>query len=127
MAALYALSSIPGAPPVASEDAAARLLGWVPPGLQNLMHVPVYALLGALWYRAFPGTGRGPRFVLAFAAATLYGLYDEWHQLAVPGRYASATDCVLNALGALLGAIACDRLLARLGGHSAEGEERARG
>ena len=81
------------------------LLAWVPPSLQNTLHVPVYALLAMLIGRALrlwtlPVTIAG---ILALAAATTFGILDEWHQLSVPGRFATATDVLLNTAGAAIG------------------------
>ncbi len=40
---------------------------------------------------------------IAFLLAATYGLFDEWHRLAVRSRFATATDVLLNAAGAALG------------------------
>ncbi len=81
------------------------LLAWVPPSLQNALHVPVYALLAMLIGRALRlwPLSVTAAVVLAFTTATVFGIFDEWHQLSVPGRYATATDVLLNAVGAALG------------------------
>jgi VanZ family protein len=39
----------------------------------------------------------------ACAIASAYGVFDEWHQSFVPGRYASLTDVTLDVAGAVLG------------------------
>ena len=104
MAAFYWLSSIPGT--ASPEDPATYVLYyWVPPTLQNVLHVPAYALLAASWrwaLRAWVPAETG-RAMGACALAASYGALDEWHQSFVPGRYASLTDIVLNAAGAVLG------------------------
>ena len=80
-------------------------LAWIPPSLQNTLHVPVYALLAMLICRALrlwtlPVTvACGTAFMLAATC----GFFAEWHQLSVHGRYATATDVLLNAAGAALG------------------------
>jgi VanZ family protein len=106
MALIYYLSSIPGEPIAAEEDVLTTVLVWMPPSLQNLLHVPVFALLSVLWCRTLRGWPLGPAVAIAGAIliAAGYGLFDEWHQLSVPGRYGSATDCVSNAIGAAAGA-----------------------
>ena len=43
------------------------------------------------------------RAIGACAIASAYGVFDEWHQSLVPGRYASLTDIILDSVGALLG------------------------
>ncbi|MBT8143815.1 MAG: VanZ family protein [Gammaproteobacteria bacterium] len=95
MLVIFAVSSIPG-----DDESTSTLLGFIPPAVQNFLHVPIYALLTVLWWRA-----------LQIAAATLvailvslgWGVIDELHQLYIPGRYASLTDITLNSIGVLLG------------------------
>ena len=104
MAALYWLSSVPGTPLPAEQDVYA-LFQWVPPALQNALHVPVYAALAWTWRRAL---GAWPRVssmagLIACAIASVYGVFDEWHQSFVPGRYASLTDVAFNIAGAIVG------------------------
>lgn len=104
MALIYLLSSIPGIPNQ-SDDGLLSLFLWVPPSAQNILHVPLFAFLAMLWYRALRAwpISSALAIVLAFSITTGYGFLDEWRQLTVPGRYASATDCMLNILGAVLG------------------------
>jgi len=90
MAALFLLSSIPD-----DSDIGRRIL-FPPPAIQNLLHVPVYAGLTWIWWRAFARTA----VLWAAAIATSYGVLDEIHQMYVPGRFASVTDALLNAAGA---------------------------
>jgi VanZ family protein len=62
-------------------------------------HFLVYGLLGTLVCR----TGRGWRAgLLALAAASLYGVSDEWHQSFVPGRSCDVWDWVADTSGAAL-------------------------
>lgn len=99
MAALFALSSIPDDEP----NLAHRIL-ILPPQWHNAVHVPAYALLAWLWWRALRIAGwRAPRAILAgVVVATIYGALDELHQYFVPGRFLSVTDGMLNLLGATL-------------------------
>ena len=95
MAALFLLSSIPG-----DQELGRRLL-FPPPAVQKLLHVPVYAGLTWLWWRARKGrTDSRTAVLVAAAIAVGYGVLDEIHQMYVPGRYASVTDALLNAAGA---------------------------
>ena len=104
MALIFLTSSIPATrQPI--DLSLTGLLAWVPPSLQNTLHVPAYALLAMLigralrlWTLSVAAAG-----ILAFATATAFGVFDEWHQLSVPGRYGTATDVVLNVVGAALG------------------------
>lgn len=88
-----------------------RLFLWVPPEVQNLLHLPAYGLLAAsVVIGLCPWRVSAPwRFVGAVLLAGVFGLVDEWHQSFVPGRYASATDVSLNIIGALIGAFLAQR------------------
>lgn len=104
MAGIYVLSSVPG--DIRPEDAALlQILAFVPPKIQNVLHIPLYGLLAWLWcwsLGAWPA--RGSMVYVAALALTLgYGLFDEWHQSWVPGRYASTWDMIMNGVGAALG------------------------
>jgi len=100
MIVIAAVSSVPGS----SSADAAGLLDWVPPSWQNALHLPVYALLGFLWMDALASFGcrRSVAGITAAVIATSYGIVDEVHQYFVPGRTASITDALVNAVGASL-------------------------
>jgi VanZ family protein len=108
MTMLYWLSSLPGVP-APDDPAAYAVFHWVPPSVQNVLHVPAYAALAWAWRWALVAWLRHTVAIAvsAFAVAALYGLIDEWHQSFVPGRYASLTDVALDAVGAALGIWAC--------------------
>ena len=114
MALIYYLSSIPGAQTVGQTGSG--LLLWVSPNLQNLLHVPLYAGLGWLWLWALEGWSSRSPYLLTFAIASVYGAFDEWHQLLTPGRYFSLTDLMLNVLGVAL-ALSLSKLLVNLRTH----------
>lgn len=103
MAVVFVLSSIPGK----GDGKAARLLAAFDPQLQNLLHLPLFALLQYLWLRGLAAQGvRGAGLFAGSLLITLgYGVFDEFHQYFVPGRYASLTDLLLNLTGALLGVL----------------------
>lgn len=74
----------------------------------KLLHAAAYALLAALFCRAFNNSDRwhrrwGAVFVLSVAATTAYGLSDEWHQSFVAGRSAEAGDVAADLAGSLIG------------------------
>jgi hypothetical protein len=94
--ALFGISSIPGTSPDAG-DGLARLLVWMPPAVQNVLHIPQYALLSWLWSRA------GARTWITVALCGGYAVLEELHQTTVPGRYGSWTDLALDALGIAVG------------------------
>ncbi len=104
MMLLYALSSLPG--DVDSTAAPPSAIAWVPPALQNALHLPAYGLLGWLWFRALNGHGWTPLTALltAFLLSSIFGAFDELHQMRVPGRYASLTDLAANIIGSAAGA-----------------------
>ncbi len=101
---LFALSSIQG---TAEPDMGTipTVFIWVPPKLQNTLHVPVFALLAWLWCWSLRSwTGRfAVRLTLASVLAGLYAVMDEWYQSTVPGRFASLGDLALNLIGIGLG------------------------
>lgn len=104
MGLLYWLSSLPGSL-LPGNNAQFALFHWVPPSVQNTLHVPAYATLAGAWFwalAAWPSVAR-LRLAGAFAIAVAYGLFDEWHQSFVPGRFASLTDVTLDFAGAVLG------------------------
>ena len=104
MILLYALSSLPG--DVDSTVAPPSAIAWVPPALQNALHLPAYGLLAWLWFRALDAYGWKPVAALfaAFLFSSIFGGFDELHQMRVPGRYASLTDLAANVLGSAAGA-----------------------
>jgi hypothetical protein len=94
--ALTAASLLP------SGRSAGLLEGWdkdISPGVQNLLHVPAYAVL--VWLVAEAASPRHLAPVALVCAA--FGGLLEWAQAAVPGRTGSVADMLLNAVGALAG------------------------
>lgn len=110
MVLLSISSAIPGR--ISPDDPLVyRLFLWVPPDLQNLLHLPAYGLLSAtivIGLCPWRVSARW-RFVGAVLLAGVFGLADELHQSFVPGRYASATDVSLNIIGAWIGAFSARR------------------
>lgn len=103
MAAILFMSSIPGVIP---DDAPAlySIFTWIYPSIQNLMHVPVYAGLAVLWCGVLNFRSSGFwRLAGACLITVGFGVFDEWFQSFIPGRYASAGDVMANALGAVIG------------------------
>lgn len=120
MAVLYGLSSIPGKP-LPDDPQLYALFYWISPSLQNTLHIPAYAVLGwacrwalGAWLRV-----SSARVIGACVIATAYGVFDEWHQSFVPGRYASLTDVALDVAGAALGVWAFHWALQRKRGTAA--------
>jgi len=116
---LFALSSVPGTVDPAM-GAIPTVFIWVPPNLQNALHVPVFGMLAWLWCWSLRSwTGRfAIRLTAAAGLAGLYAVTDEWYQSTVPGRFASLGDLALNLIGIALGlslAAALARRRRRLG------------
>ena len=78
------------------------------PNFDKVLHFLGYALLGALFLRAFYTTSINHRlkliFVLSVLFSALYGISDEIHQSFVPYRDASAMDALADFLGSAFGA-----------------------
>jgi len=104
MGAFYGLSSLPGTP-LPGDPVLYALFHWVPPSVQNVLHVPAYAALAWAWCWALGAWLHAPvaRAISALVITAAYGVFDEWHQSFVPGRYASLTDVILDIAGAVLG------------------------
>ncbi len=109
MALLHRVSSIPGK--VELQGAVDLAYFALTPAIQNLLHIPAFAVLAVLWSHALPKTARGAGVVLLMTGG--YGAYDEWFQLGVPGRYGSLTDWALDLFGALVGIALYRYLFAR--------------
>lgn len=87
-----------------------------PPTNDKVVHFVAYAVMGAVFARSlwFDTPWRARWVVLAAAAAaTLYGISDEWHQSFVPGRDASVGDVAADAVGAVVGASVLGVMAAR--------------
>jgi VanZ family protein len=97
MALIFAASSRPDTSAVPSAN------------FDKVVHLAVYALLGALILRALAGGRRSgvtwSAVLLSVIIATLYGITDEWHQSFVPSRTPDAMDVVADLIGAAVGAV----------------------
>lgn len=104
MVGLYAVSSIPGETPV-DPTIIHSVISWFPPTIHNILHIPAYALLAWTLYRCLlPYLSSQTALPLVLFITSAYGALLEWHQIDIPGRYASLTDVVLNFIGAGIGA-----------------------
>jgi VanZ family protein len=106
---IFALSTVPGnkLPPLPQ--------WW---NADKLVHGLVYAVLGALCWRAVRATvvrGRG-HLVQVWAAVTctaVYGITDELHQAFTPFRSPDPLDVIADAVGGLVGALVCVAIVSR--------------
>lgn len=109
------------------EDVARRLWTWLPlaayagavillssqpaddlprpsfPGEDKLVHLAIYAGLGALAARAAARARLGRRGAILLAACLAFALFDEWYQRFTPGRSSDLLDVLADALGASAG------------------------
>ena len=72
---------------------------------RRLAHLSEYAILAALWLRAFVrGRNLSPRAagLLALAISVAWAILDELHQSFVPTRSASLADVLVDTAGALI-------------------------
>jgi VanZ family protein len=82
------------------------------PQSDKLAHLVLYAVMGALAFRAarltYPRAAqrRWIAALIAIAVATLYGISDELHQSFTPFRTPDWHDVVADALGGAVGAAA---------------------
>lgn len=78
------------------------------PGADKIIHLAIYAVLGALCVWSLTGTAFMKRPVivpLAVAMTALYGISDEVHQMYVAGRTAEVYDFISDAIGGTIGSI----------------------
>lgn len=70
----------------------------------KVLHFLLYFGFGVLLFLTLKSTGRtkGEAVALAFFLGVLYGASDEFHQMFVAGRAASAMDLAADAAGVLL-------------------------
>ena len=75
------------------------------PGLVSILgHLGAYFVLAILLARALLTFGRplSETLAVAWVAAVLYGVTDEFHQSFVPNRYPDIVDVATDAVGAAL-------------------------
>jgi len=74
-----------------------------------IFHIIEYAIFALLINRAlkahYPGLIYPRRILLVFLLSFIYAISDEFHQLFVPGRYASGFDLFTDGLGSFLGSL----------------------
>lgn len=76
------------------------------PGIDKLAHLLLYALLavsvliGVVWSNGWRRPAR--MFGMTVLICVAFGVFDEYHQSFIPGRYASWLDLVADLAGAVL-------------------------
>ena len=75
--------------------------------LQKTMHVAVYAGLSFLWMWAMEKVWpRVVRLSVSFILPVSLGVFLEWYQTSIPGRFGTLLDVLLNSGGSALGLLA---------------------
>jgi glycopeptide antibiotics resistance protein len=77
------------------------------PAIQNLLHIPMFAILSFLFLLILQGfqIENWKRNAIVLLSSGFFGLINEIIQIPVPGRYGGLTDILLNFSGAILGII----------------------
>ncbi len=91
---IFFLSSVPHLKTNSSHDYTFR----------KIAHFTEYFIITFLSFRAFKGSFRGEFFSLFFYSASLsllLAIFDEIHQLFVPGRTGAVGDVLIDAVGIL--------------------------
>jgi VanZ family protein len=77
------------------------------PYFDKILHFAAYALLGALFLRAFKTLPIKDNIrlimILSITLSSLYGISDEIHQHYVPHRDADITDALADIIGSIFG------------------------
>ncbi len=84
--------------------------GWdttISPGLQNLLHIPAYAVLVILVVLALRPSFKTGLTGMAWVSlgCCVFGVVLEFAQAVIPGRTGSLTDVLLNAAGVVIGCL----------------------
>ena len=80
------------------------LVANINPTVQNLLHVPVYALLAISVEGVLRDRKKGSwQYTIVIIFCLFFGILNEVIQIPIPGRYAGLGDILLNVAGAFLG------------------------
>ena len=94
-AIIFVESSIPG-----------KAFPKTPVGTDKLVHITIFFILAGLTHRAFihlpSKIVSTMSLYLALVVTIVYGFFDEFHQMYVPGRTADMFDMAADALGGFL-------------------------
>jgi glycopeptide antibiotics resistance protein len=79
----------------------------IDPGLQNFLHIPIFALLSYFWLRSFYHLRYSVKWglFLSFLFTMVFGILDEFYQILIPGRYCSIGDILFNCTGLIIGGL----------------------
>ena len=75
--------------------------------IQNLLHIPMFAILSILIFQISKNYYMGNRkaSIVTFTLCFTFGLLNELIQTFIPGRFGGLMDIVLNSVGSLIGII----------------------
>jgi predicted membrane chloride channel (bestrophin family) len=111
LAAIVTMSVVPGRTQP-GDSVFVWLVSVTPSPLQKMMHFVTYAVLAMLWLWTLEIiNSMSLRVALALVITVTLGLYLEWYQTSVPGRYGTLADAILNAFGAIAGLLVATLLL----------------
>ncbi|MGD2064244.1 MAG: VanZ family protein [Nitrospirota bacterium] len=103
IALLTVVSLMPG-DPKPGDFAFMWLVVKTPTLIQKVLHVCLYGVLTLLLVWSLENIESRPyRLLIAFLIAVAIGAVMEWCQTKVPGRFGTAYDVALNAVGAVVG------------------------
>ena len=77
-------------------------------GLDKLAHITVYGIFSYLLLFAFANSSNKnyvQKIYYSFLISFLYGVFEEYHQLFVPGRFFSYVDMYANLIGSIVGVL----------------------
>jgi VanZ family protein len=82
------------------------------PLLQNLLHIPLYAILAGIGFWALAGytEQRGYKTGLTLLMVLAFSIIDETYQATVPGRTSSLMDVALDVTGGILALVVLTRM-----------------
>jgi VanZ family protein len=75
-------------------------------GIDKVVHLTIYAVLGWLTTRAWLNGSRATALALVvILGISFFGALDEWHQQFIPQRSMNLLDWAADSTGAALGAV----------------------
>ena len=82
-----------------------RFLLDLKPTIQNLLHIPAFAILSILCLQvlSYSSMVRTRKLALVLVFSVVFGILNELVQFAIPGRYPGSLDIMLNSVGSALG------------------------
>lgn len=69
--------------------------------VRKLAHYSIYFLLGIFVYQIFLYSSFSYKVILSISICFVYAMFDEFHQLFVPGRTGQIRDVFIDTMGAM--------------------------